>query len=174
MTFLLNSQNKGEEEFTFSHKLINGKHASGKITSCLGDLGCAMSIYTFGAVFKKPEITALAIELFRKHSNKRDVEKYGIQNPDFCNGSIGIAHFYARMFNNTGLEEFRETAEFWYKITLHKAFFEDGLAGYKHYNRTLGFHQNYGLLEGISGIGLSFISAISTIAPKWDSCLLMS
>ena len=30
------------------------------------------------------------------------------------------------------------------------------------------------LIHGISGIGLSLISAISTIEPKWDRCLLIS
>ena len=32
----------------------------------------------------------------------------------------------------------------------------------------------YNLLDGIAGIGLSLISAISSIEPQWDECLLLS
>ncbi len=35
-------------------------------------------------------------------------------------------------------------------------------------------YEDFGFLEGIAGIGLAFISAISDIEPAWDEYLLLS
>ena len=79
------------------------------------------------------------------------------------------------MYNYTGMEAFRETSEYWYKVTFEKAIYPDGFAGYKHGSgMDHKLVNRYGLLEGVSGIGLSFISAISDIEPKWDTLLLLS
>ena len=45
--------------------------------------------------------------------------------------------------------------------------FEDGLAGYKKYRMEEygGWTNDYGFLEGVSGIGLALISAVSDIEP---------
>jgi hypothetical protein len=37
-----------------------------------------------------------------------------------------------------------------------------------------GMVSNYGLLEGIAGIGLAMISAVSEVQPDWDNALLLS
>ena len=38
----------------------------------------------------------------------------------------------------------------------------------------LDSYEDFGFLEGIAGIGLSLISAISDTDPSWDECLLLS
>ena len=58
------------------------------------------------------------------------------------------------------------------------ATFEDGLAGYKTYMSTDPQHGEWhsvpGLLEGVSGIGLSLIAAVAEFEPVWDEALLLS
>ena len=53
---------------------------------------------------------------------------------------------------------------------------DDGVAGYKVWRTSEygGLQIEYAFLEGIAGIGLSLISAISDIDPKWDEYLLLS
>lgn len=81
------------------------------------------------------------------------------------------------MYHYTGIETFKETAKHWIDLTLGMAFKPDGLAGYKVW-RNIKNRQSWindaGLLEVIAGIGLTLISTISDIEPKWDECLLLS
>lgn len=73
------------------------------------------------------------------------------------------------------MEECKEAAEYWIEKTLEMARFEDGAAGYKTWHgNDNGFEKEYGLLEGISGIGLVLLSYISDTEPVWDECLLLS
>jgi len=96
-----------------------------------------------------------------------------LHDADFCHGSVGVAHIFSRFYNYTGNENFRKAAEYYYRKTIDMAVHPDGLAGYKHLTDD-GLVTDYSLLEGISGIGLSLISAVSDIEPQWDQCLLLS
>jgi len=53
---------------------------------------------------------------------------------------------------------------------------EDTLSGYKMFRTEEhgGPQEEFGFLEGIAGIGLMYISAISDVEPAWDECLLLS
>ncbi len=44
----------------------------------------------------------------------------------------------------------------------------------KIYKRGINSEKTKYLLEGIAGIGLAMISAVSDIEPIWDECLLLS
>lgn len=173
--FLFRSRFKEENDFFFPNSFAEGYETPSRLAWCYGDLGCAMSLYLYGRHFNDKSMIDFSNRVFLKHCQKRDVLKYRVTDPGFCHGSIGIAHFYGRMFNYTGLEIYRETSEYWVRATLEKATYMDGLAGYKHYaGPDKGFINSYGLLEGVSGIGLSLISSITDDEPKWDSCLLYS
>ncbi len=93
----------------------------------------------------------------------------------FCHGTSGIAHIFNRMWRETGMPECKDAAAYWIGQTLSLAKFEDGLAGYKTWQGTeRGFQNEYGLLEGIAGIGLVLLSYHYEIEPTWDECLLLS
>lgn len=175
LNFILNTKNDDSSEYYFPSRIINSVKAKGRLAWCYGDLTIAWMLYEYARCFDDKTMNDLAIEILKKHSVKHDFKFYDVDDADFCHGSVGIAHVYARMYNHTNIEVFRKTSEYWYRITLEKAHYRDGLAGYKH---STGMNQElvneYGLLEGVSGIGLSFISAISPVEPKWDSCLLLS
>jgi hypothetical protein len=76
------------------------------------------------------------------------------------------------MYHNTGHEAFREAALYWLDDCLYKARFSDGLAGYKVWRHS-GWITQRGLLEGIAGIGLVLLAAVSDIEPAWDECLFL-
>jgi len=175
ITFLLENKLEDQSEFYFPTRIVNEIKVGSKLAWCYGDLGVALSLYLYGEYFKNSEISLFAIEIFTRHTTKRDCSVYHVEDADFCHGSIGIAHIYARIYNYTGIEIFRETSEYWYKVTIEKSIYTDGMAGYKHsHGKDKLLESKYGLLEGISGIGLSFISAICDIEPKWDNVFLLS
>ncbi len=177
MEFLLNSkyENENENAFVFPCTIEKGEKSVGKLAWCYGDLGCALALYNYGNYFNIKTHVDLALKIFENLAQKRDLFSEMVTDADFCHGSVGVAHIFARMYNYTNNELFRETSEYWYQETINKATFTDSASGYKHFgaNET-GWKEEYGLLEGISGIGLSFISAISDVEPKWDGAFLLS
>jgi hypothetical protein len=77
------------------------------------------------------------------------------------------------MYLYTQMNEFKQSAYYWFNETLKLANHKNGLAGYKsHQNDDWVDEMNF--LHGIAGIGLALISAISDIEPAWDECLLLS
>jgi len=106
-------------------------------------------------------------------SKRRDVKKEFVMDAGICHGAAGIAHIFNRVYQKTGNETFKEAALFWIDDCLKKSCFNDGLAGYKVWRKD-GWITQTGLLEGIAGIGLVLLSAISDIEPDWDECLLLS
>jgi lantibiotic modifying enzyme len=173
--FLYNSRHKMPGDFFFPNQMADNYKTGGRLAWCNGDLGCALALYKYGIYTERKDILDFSEKIFLKHAEKKDTTKYKIDDADICHGSVGIAHIYARIYNYTNEEIYREASEYWYKITLEKALFKDGVAGYKHFGgEERGLFNSYGLLDGVSGIGLSLISAVSDIEPNWDKCLLLS
>ncbi len=147
---------------------------SSRLAWCYGDLGCAFALYHAGKFLNQINLIDLANEIMFHHAENVSDEQAKLNiDTDFCHGTVGVAHLFARFYNYTGLESYRNAAEFYYEKTLQMAVHQDGLAGFKHYEEE-GFKNNLTLLEGLSGIGLSLISAISDLEPKWDSAMLLS
>lgn len=143
---------------------------------CYGDLGVALALYQAGVSLKNKVWYEFAIEIFIHSAERRDLINESVNDAGLCHGTAGIAHIFNRMYRNTGIEKFKETHEFWIKETLKMAKFEDGLAGYKTFygEKYGGWKNEYGLLDGIAGIGLALISSVSDSDSKWDECLLLS
>lgn len=147
-----------------------------RLAWCYGDLGIGIALWQAGNNTNNETWKEKAIEILLHSTKRRDLKENSVVDAGLCHGSAGIAHIYNRMYNYTNRNEFKDAAKYWFEQTLQMAKYEDGLVGYKVWrNPEMGGLQNeYGFLEGIAGIGLSLISAISDIDPKWDECLLLS
>lgn len=147
-----------------------------RLAWCYGDLGIGIALWQAGNNIGKEEWKDRAVKILLDVSKRRDIKENLVFDAGLCHGTSGIAHIFNRMYTNTGLREFKNTADYWFSETLKMAKYEDGLAGYKVWRvpEYGGLQNQYGFLEGIAGIGLSLISAISDIEPKWDECLLLS
>ena len=173
-------QNKKVNKISYFPVWINEKNntpsESSRLAWCYGDLGISMALYQVSKVTDNKILEKLAIEVLLNASNRRNLVSEQVIDAGLCHGTAGIAHIFNRMYRNTGIEKFKETSDFWIEETLKMAKFDDGLAGYKawHTEKYGGWVNEYGLLEGIAGIGLALISAVSDIEPKWDECLLLS
>jgi hypothetical protein len=117
-----------------------------------------------------------ALEILLFGTKRRDAAAEAVLDAGLCHGAAGIAHIYSRLFFSSGIKAFKETAEYWMEQVFKMAAFEDGLAGYKQRvsNQKGTWVNSAGVLDGIAGIGLALIAAISDTEPKWDECLLLS
>lgn len=147
-----------------------------RLAWCYGDLGIGIALWQAGNNTNNEIWKEKAIEILLHSTKRRDLKENSVVDAGLCHGSAGIAHIYNRMYNYTHRIEFKDAAIYWFEQTLQMAKFDDGLAGYKVWRSSEmgGLQNEYGFLEGIAGIGLTLISAVSDIESKWDECLLLS
>jgi lantibiotic biosynthesis protein len=143
-----------------------------RLAWCYGDLGISYLLYRAGMTMGDDQLQETALGILEKSTLRKSDRETFVADAGFCHGTIGIAHIYNRLFNLSGIETFRNAAEFWYARTLAFGTEVDGAVGYKTW-RVGGAEKVDTLLEGISGIGLGLISAVSDITPKWDKFMLL-
>lgn len=154
-----------------------GQIMKSRLAWCYGDLGIATTLWQVGNTLDVQEWKNKAIEvLMYAAKRRRNLIDNCVFDAGLCHGTAGVGHIFYRMWRNTGLPEFKDTADYWFQETLKMAKFEDGLAGYKVYRQPQygGYQNEYGLLEGIAGIGLALMTYYYDLDPTWDECLLLS
>lgn len=148
---------------------------SSRLAWCYGDLGISVALWHASQALGRKDWEQEAVDTILHASKRRGLVENGVVDAGLCHGTAGIAHIFNRMYGYTGLEELKEASNYWFAETLKMARFEDGLAGFKAWQgNERGWVNEPGLLEGIAGIGLALISAVSDIEPAWDECLLLS
>jgi lantibiotic biosynthesis protein len=150
----------------------NEQSYKGSIRWCYGDLGISIGLINIGQLLDSIEITNVGISI-ALDCLKRDITPESIIDSHLCHGTAGIAHIYNRIYNYTGIEKFRTASEFWFNQTIIR-FDQNLISGFRAWKGNFGWIEYDGLLEGSAGIGLSLISAISDVEPKWDRSLLLS
>ena len=155
--------------FAYSINPKNKTNTSSRLAWCYGDLSVGYALLQASAHYNaiKDRIVEILIDTTKRTNSAFDSDDY------LCHGTIGIGHIYNRIYSITNNEVFKSAALFWYKKGLSKPFKHNCVNGTGHYNDKL-IMRDYSLLDGIAGIGLSLISVISGIDPRWDECLLLS
>jgi hypothetical protein len=110
----------------------------------------------------------------------RPAERAGCIDAGLCHGTVGLAHIYNRLWQDTGEALFADAARLWYRNTLELRRPGKGIAGFQAYYRDLvpgqpaGWIDDSSFLTGAAGIALALLSAISPVEPAWDRLLLVS
>jgi lantibiotic modifying enzyme len=147
-----------------------------RLAWCYGDVGMGIALWQVAKMIGHEGYQAKAIDVLLHSTKRRNIVENYVLDAGLCHGSAGLLHIYNRMYQHTGIEAFKETALYWLQVTLDKATFEDGLAGFKTYyaSAPTNWRNEVGILEGVAGIGLVLMAATSTIEPAWDEMLLLS
>jgi len=143
---------------------------------CNADLGIFYALLMASHKFSNKNWKKIALEMLEHCCNHKNIDETSINDACLCHGTSGIAHIFNRLFYETKKPVFQETSVFWLMQTLNFAKFCDGLAGYKMWNSIEfgGWKNNFTLLTGIIGIGLSIISYLDPSLMNWDRCILLS
>jgi len=143
---------------------------------CYGDLGISIALWQVSQVLQNTELEKFAIEVLLHATKRKNLRDNSIEDAGLCHGTASVGHIFYRMWWNTRLPEFKNAADYWMNETLKMAKYKDGLAGYKASRKPEygGFVNEYGLVEGIAGIGLALLFYYHEIEPTWDECLLLS
>lgn len=146
-----------------------------RLAWCYGDLGIAVTFWNASQILNDKDLEKESIEILIHSSKRKDLTKNFVSDAGICHGTSGISHIFRRMYFNTNILEFNDTANYWIGKTLELTKLDNGFAEYKVWYQTnnRGSKPFLGLLEGVSGIGLALLSNISKDTPIWDECLLL-
>ncbi|MCD8046948.1 MAG: lanthionine synthetase C family protein [Clostridiales bacterium] len=142
---------------------------------CYGDLIVGYSLYHASKYLEEPSLRTYnkGMQILLDSCNRKEYNQTLISDSCLCHGTAGVALIYDRMYKETSIEIFKDTALYWYEKTI-LSYNKKYPGGYNIYKGNNVYGADYSLLNGIAGIGLALISAISPIEPKWDNVLLLS
>ncbi|NMC99594.1 MAG: lanthionine synthetase C family protein [Bacteroidales bacterium] len=143
-----------------------------RLAWCYGDMGISIVLYNASKVLKDKKLEEYALEILEYSTTRKNLGKNMVIDAGLCHGTAGIASMFYRMYWNTKDEKFKNAAAYWFEKTMEKGKYYDGLAGYKTWHGE--WVNDISLLDGISGIGLAYLSWINQTEPFWDECLLLS
>ncbi|SFE76798.1 Lanthionine synthetase C-like protein [Chitinophaga sp. CF118] len=180
ISWLLSTKNKPEEGISSLYPVLvdtrneamTGKQS--RLGWCYGDLSIAATLMNVGMGLQNDLYKEEAHRIFTHTLQHRNTKNGSVHDACFCHGGAGIAHIYRRAYLATEDPLFLEGADHWLQQTLQMNTWKDGLAGFKFYADEK-YINCYGLLEGITGLGLVLIAALDpATTPAWDRCLLLS
>ena len=146
-----------------------------RIAWCYGDLGIGITYLNYGKNHLNNKLSDYGIAILSNTLNRKDIQAEKVMDAGVCHGSSGISMIYERAFTLTRKKEFMDASEYWINVALHQSTHFDGVCGYKSYTGvTRGYVNETGFLEGISGIGLVFISKLDTSLGNWKKAFIIS
>lgn len=175
---ILSHEQDPEQHFSYFPSWVLGESypSESRLAWCYGDLGIGVALLQAARNTGDETLERKSLQVLLATTRRRELERNGVVDAGLCHGTAGIGHIYNRLYHYTGRGEFLDSARYWFGQTLEMATFDDGYAGFKCWkgNKMGGWHNTADLLDGISGIGLSLLSAISEVEPAWDRVMLLS
>jgi hypothetical protein len=102
----------------------------------------------------------------------------GVYDVCLCHGAAGVAHTYARIYQQDKDPCYRDIALEFYARSLGMRQPGTGIGGFSTLawapDRHTYWESDPSFLSGAVGVALALISAISPIPPTWDRLLLLS
>ena len=147
-----------------------------RLAWCHGDAGIAAGLLTVARCVGSNVLADEALAVAR-HAAMREPATAGVEDCCFCHGSSGLAHTFNRIYHATGDELFADASRFWFERTLQFREPGNGAAGYSVWipndEGQRGIVQSANIIDGIAGVGLALIAAITDVQPNWDRIFLL-
>jgi hypothetical protein len=140
-----------------------------RLAWCYGDLGIAHVLIHAGHRVGR-EDWLLAGRHLVDNCLSWPAENSGVADAPLCHGAMGVAHCFNRLFQRDGDYRCREAALQW----SDRAFsFRDGSpAGF--FTAKTDRAVEFTFLDGVIGVALGLLAALTPIEPRWDRIMLLS
>lgn len=138
---------------------------------CYGDLGIAIAYYRIGKILQDKRLVDHSCQIMLNSSIRLELIPNKVFDAGFCHGTSGIAYIFNWFYQETNIEKFKNTAQYWYEQTLKMS--QQNSEGRYMAFRSGEYIYDIGLIEGVSGIGLSLISGLDCQKPSWDKFFLL-
>lgn len=143
---------------------------------CYGDLGIANTFWLAGTAFNNENWKTEAIDIFLHAAKRVNLEENHVTDNAICHGTAGIAHIFNKIYCATKKVEFDEARNYWLQKTIEFDIYKNSFTSVETENESNNITNNYGLLEGLAGIGIVLMSFLKNDNEnmEWDNCLLLS
>ena len=156
--------------------LRDRKMEDSRLAWCYGDAGLAAALLVAARAVGNQAWAEEAIAIAGKGAT-RDPEKCFTKDVCFCHGTAGLAHVFNRFYHATHDPVFAQACRYWLDQTLQARKPGTGAAGYlvlaPDDETTVSWKERFGLIEGIAGVGLTMLAAVSEIEPAWDRIFMV-
>jgi lantibiotic biosynthesis protein len=138
---------------------------SNRLAWCYGDLNILLLLYEASAFLNSPVWKTMANEMGSAITQRVSEAETAVSDAHFCHGSAGLVQVYRRLFELSGLPEYKEASAYWLQKTLEllPKDLENGIYNEKQCN----------LLEGLVGISLTLATSLSEKPLNWGSLFLI-
>ena len=142
-----------------------------RLAWCYGDAGIAAALLLAARCTGNRSLEAEALAILQR-SARRAPDKCGVRDACVCHGSAGLAHIFNRIYQATQDELYANAARYWLERTLKYREPGKGAAGYMTWGpgqkEKIELQPKLGFIQGIAGIGLVLLAAVSDVEPNWD------
>ena len=151
---------------------------------CTGDLGMALAIYHAGITLDDQSLVIDSIEIVDKACNINVLDSgihldmtRNLHDAGLCHGSLGLAYIFHKFYTVTDELKFKKKCEYWCKCALD--FWSVKTHGVQRISRFNGSNQknkwirDYGVLEGLAGIGLALLSLNGAQNLEWEKLFFL-
>ena len=150
-----------------------------RLAWCYGDLSILHLLIEIDNTFKLPAVKSVIAKMIIFECKRTNLEKNLVVDSGLCHGAAGVLHLFRRIKQKLSCDskwlipQLDLTIAYWTDLTLTK--FKDNTGKYLTLDSTKnGYTTTYGLLEGMSGVGLVLLSMLlDTEKLKWDKVLLL-
>ncbi|MBK1894469.1 lanthionine synthetase LanC family protein [Chryseobacterium paridis] len=141
---------------------------------CYGDLGMGVSLWDVGKAIQNEDFKKIALDCINFSAPKRDLNLNSIKDAGVCHGSSGVMYIFNKFSYLNKEVDYSETVEYWKNVTIEMIHSEQEkyTTGHSAWHNERGYYNDFGFLQGLSGIGLSLLSLIDPDI-KWGDVLLM-
>ncbi|UTW60628.1 hypothetical protein KFE98_11245 [bacterium SCSIO 12741] len=144
-----------------------------RLAWCYGDPGIALQWIRQAELTQDTDTYDWALNIALHASLRRDKQKNGLVDPAFCHGTVGMAHLFQLLAKQTDREEFLEASNHWIQHTVKDIQTGELLQRFTitHNGETM---EDYGILTGIAGIGMTLLGQNHSIQVPWDHPFLIN
>ena len=161
--FYKQNENRGKYCSIFPYGITESKkNQFSRLAWCYGDVGIGSSFLTVGNSIGNSDFTNYGTRILLAASLRRDMEFNLVTDPFFCHGTSGLLMVFFNAYKITGERSFYDAYTYWHEMTLsllEKRSWQDC---------------SVGILDGLSGIGLSLLSLEYKKNLSWEKLLLIN
>lgn len=153
-----------------------------RLAWCYGDLGILYSMYLYCMRTHNSYELDIVLNKLLFTADREDCVVNHVLDAMLCHGSSGIAHIYARLYFFSKNERFREASEYWLEVSTKISNEPTSYPPYKflvahptteEWTFETMWSESLSLLEGVAGVGLSYLSYIDSNHMGWDEILML-
>lgn len=160
-----------EKEQRLPDIIENGTLIFSGLRWCHGDLGIVYALAYASKIIEDSYINEKALSVAKNISNIKGCIENELFLANICHGTLGVAHIFKKMhLNFWQIEEIKEASEYWYEQSIN--IMNSKIEKFD-FNHDFKGKEQFGILNGIEGIGLALMSAISKNKIDWDNSILL-